>query len=283
MPPASKAPGADQCDLVEVSFKGRRKHTYRNSRALPVVVGDYIVVSAQRGLDLGRITMAGTLVRLRKAPSKGQGYVLRVASKKDMVRHHSNREQEGEALTTARTAAERRRLSITFVDAEWQFDRKRISLFYTASNRVKVTHLVKDLRRQFKARVDVRRINPRQEAARIGGIGTCGRELCCSSWMHKMPPVQVASLKKQGLPASDERLVGRCGQLKCCINYELEAYMEALKEFPTARSRVQTEHGRGRVLNVNIFTREVHVRCEDGSQHYLPVEAVRRVRGGRTA
>lgn len=275
LPTATKVPGMDHFDLVEVGFKARRTHIYRNNRQLPVYAGDRIVVSAQRGVDLGRITMTGELVRLRAKTSKASGHIIRMASDKDIERHEANRQMEDHALIAAQRAIERRKLDMKLVDAEWQFDRKRIVFYYVADQRVDFRKLIGELNFRYKARVELRRLNPRQETAHIGGIGSCGRELCCSSWMQKMPNVSISAAKKQNLPLQQERLAGRCGQLKCCLNYELEHYMAALKEFPRPKAKVRTSEGIGRVEKVDIFARTVLIHSSDGTRTDVPLEQVR--------
>ena len=131
------------------------------------------------------------------------------------------------------------------VDVEWQFDRKRITFFFTAEKRVDFRKILGDFAHQYRARIDMQRIGARDETARIGGVGACGRELCCSTWMHKIPPVAKNAWKKQNLAYNPVRLNGQCGQLKCCLNYELEQYMTALKDFPSLKTRIITGYGAG--------------------------------------
>ncbi len=274
LPTSTKAPGIDHFGFVEVAFKARRTHIYRNNRQLPVSAGDCIVVSAHRGLDFGRITMTGELVRLRAKKSEASGYVVRVASDKDLKRHEANRVMEDQALIAAQQAAKRRNLPLKLVDAEWQFDRKRIVFYYSAERRVKLGKLIGYLSNQYKTSVELRRLSPRRETAHVGGIGSCGRELCCSSWMQEIPPVSTRAATKQNLPLHRERLAGRCGQLKCCLNYELEHYMAALKEFPARKAQVKTDGGKGRVENVDIFARTVLIRYEDDTKVIVPLAQV---------
>ncbi len=261
-------------DLVEVAFKGRRKATYRNARSLPITTGDYVVVAADSGIDCGYVTMAGELVRLRSKKATNYPVILRVAHLKDIERHEANRKAEEEAIRFSRHSAKRLKLKMKVVDAEWQFDRKRISFFFTAEKRVELGQLVRTLARRFHTRIDLKRINDREETARIGGIGSCGRELCCSSWMQKFKPVNTHAAKNQNLPLNPARITGKCGRLKCCLNYELEHYMSALKKFPRISSRLKTENGLGTVQKVDIFKNLVWVQYPDGNWEAMALKAV---------
>ena len=262
-------------NLVEVAFKHRRRRVFRNDRKLELTAGDDIIVGVRGGIDFGHITMTGELVLLHAQTNTNYNRVIRIANNRDRQHHEANRKSEKEALTTFRSIAHRRSLALKAVDAEWQLDRKRISFFYTAKERITLRSLVAELRRQFKAAVDLKRINDRQETARVGGIGVCGRELCCSSWMRVVPSVSLSAARKQHFPLSPDRLRGRCNRLKCCLNYELEQYMEALKGFPRMGTRVTTETGTGKVDHVNIFGRTVIVRYPDAPTETLPLSAIK--------
>jgi cell fate regulator YaaT (PSP1 superfamily) len=155
------------------------------------------------------------------------------------------------------------------VHVEWQLDRKKITLYFTAEKRVDFRLLVRQLAKRFRARVELRQIGARDEAARIGGIGACGRELCCSTWLQDFSPVGTQSAKAQGLPMNPARLSGQCGRLKCCLNYELELYMASLQRFPRVDSRVSTKHGVARVRKVDIFRDVVWVQHRDGTWEEL--------------
>ncbi len=263
LPSSSKESGRDQCDLVEVAFKGRRRKVYHNLRKIPIRAGDEIIVSAQRGLDYGQVVLTGELVHIRSKDNPNYGQVLRLASSNDRSIYNENKKAEKDALNDAKTTIKRRQLPVKLVDVEWQFDRKRLSIFYTSQNRITMRPVITELCRRFKTRVEFLRLNPRQESARVGGLGVCGRELCCSSWMRQIPPVSTSAAKKMHFPLSDERLTGRCGQLKCCLNYELEQYMKILKEFPKKNARVNTSSGPGKVLSMNIFSRTVRVNLKN--------------------
>jgi len=156
-------------------------------------------------------------------------------------------------------------LPMKLVDVEWQFDHKKVTFYFTAEHRVDFRALVRELAKRFRTRVELRQIGARDEAARIGGIGSCGRELCCSTWLQSFQPVSTQSAKIQNLPLNPVRLSGQCGRLKCCLNYELELYMGALKDYPRIDSYVTTKNGKGRVQKINIFKEVVWVQFEDGT------------------
>jgi len=263
LPDSSKIADRDPCDLVEVAFKGRRRKVYQNRRKIPIHAGDDIIVSAQRGLDYGQVVLTGALVYIRSRPNPNYGQVLRLASSNDRNIHNKNKESAKDALRTAKLSIRRRQLPVKIVDAEWQFDRKRLSFFYTTATKVLMRPVISELCGKFKSRVEFLRLTPREEAARVGGLGVCGRELCCSSWMRQIPPVSASAAKKMDFSLANERLTGRCGQLKCCLNYELEQYMKILEEFPRKNAKVDTASGIGKVIGTNIFSQTVRVKLDD--------------------
>ncbi len=274
----SHAPSSPAQNLVQVAFKGRRKDTYRNSRNLTIHTGDYVVVAARKGMDFGYVTMTGELVRrqYKGDPTSARlRSVVRAATVKDIDRYESNREAEKKAVKNAQNEASRLKLKMQIVDAEWQFDRRRISLFFTAPKRPDFRELVQRLAPRFRARVDIRQINPRQQAARVGGVGDCGRELCCSTWLTSFPKVKMNSARTQGLPLNRDRLVGQCGRLKCCLDYELEQYMELLADYPPLNSRISTPKGKGQVRKIDIFTGRLWLKFDKGDPQILALEDVR--------
>lgn len=271
-------------DVVEVAFKGGRKGFYRNARRLEVQTGDYVVVEADRGVDFGTIHMTGELVRLRlksKEMEEQQSFpnLIRLASLQDIEQWEANREKESEAFYIAREAIERLGLPMKLVDAEWQFDQRKITFYFTADHRVDFRQLVRDLAGRFRTRVELRQIGARDEAARLGGIGSCGRELCCSTWLQEFKPVSTQAAKVQNLPLNPTRLSGQCGRLKCCLNYELEQYMEALQHFPRIDTKVETAHGQGTVKKLDIFQNIVWIYHRDGTWEEKPLDEVRALLG----
>jgi cell fate regulator YaaT (PSP1 superfamily) len=275
---------AVEYDLVEITFKGGRKGIYRNPRRLDVQTGDFVVVEADRGVDFGTVHMSGELVRLRvnaRELDDDESYpnVIRLASLKDIEQWEENREEEGEAFYVGREAIDKLGLPMKLVDVEWQFDHRKITFYFTADHRVDFRQLVRDLAGTFRTRVELRQIGARDEAARIGGIGSCGRELCCSTWLQEFKPVSTQAAKIQNLPLNPVRLSGQCGRLKCCLNYELEQYMSALKHFPPIDTRLQTTAGTATVAKLDIFRDRVWLEYPDGALEEKPLEEVRNLLG----
>lgn len=270
----------DEEEVVEVVFKGGRKEFFRNPGRLTLHAGDDVIVEADRGVNLGTVHLAGELIKLRLRSmsvdeTTGLPRVIRPASLTDLEAWRSNRQKEGEAVQIARAMVDRFNLAMKIADVEWQFDRKRVTFFFTADRRVDFRNLVQELAGKFRTRIELRQIGVRDEAARLGGIGSCGRELCCSTWLEEFRPVTTHAAKVQDLPLNPVRLSGQCGRLKCCLNYELEQYMEALNVFPKIGLVVQTSAGPARVRKVDIFRNEVSVQFEDSDQfETLSLESV---------
>lgn len=263
---------------VEVIFKGGRKGFYQNTQHLDLQTGDFVVVEADRGIDFGSVHMTGELVRLR-AKSKGTGAdvrfpnVIRLAGLRDIERWEANKEKEATSFHIGREAIDRMKLPMKLVDAEWQFDHKKVTFYFTAAHRVDFRQLVRELAGRFRTRVELRQIGARDESARLGGIGSCGRELCCSTWLQEFKPVSTQAAKVQNLPLNPVRLSGQCGRLKCCLNYELEQYMTALKAFPKIDTPVTTPYGRGFVRKLDIFKDVVWIQHKDGTWEEQPLQA----------
>ena len=267
-------------DIVEVAFKGGRKGFYIN-KDLDVRTGDFVIVEADRGVDFGTIHMVGEMVRLRvksKAKEEESSYprLVRIANLKDIERWETNKEREAETFLKGRQAIDRMNLPMKLVDTEWQFDHKKVTFYFTADHRVDFRQLVRELARMFRTRVELRQIGARDEAARIGGIGSCGRELCCSTWLQHFKPVSTQAAKVQNLPLNPIRLSGQCGRLKCCLNYELEQYMNALKDFPALDSNIKTARGVGTVRKIDIFQERVWIRYEDESWEDLALQELKK-------
>jgi cell fate regulator YaaT (PSP1 superfamily) len=257
-------------DLVEVLFKSGRKGFYRNVRDLDLQTGDFVIVEADRGVDFGTVNMTGELVRLR-INSKGlddettHSNIIRIAALHEIERWERNKEKEAETFLIGRRAIDRMTLPMKLVDVEWQFDHKKVTFYFTAEHRVDFRQLVRDLAGKFRTRVELRQIGARDEAARIGGIGSCGRELCCSTWLQEFKPVSTQAAKLQNLPLNPVRLSGQCGRLKCCLNYELEQYMAALRNFPPVDTVIRMPTGRGIIQKLDIFQERVLIQMEDGN------------------
>ena len=271
---------AQTYEVVEVLFKGGRKEFFRiPPDCQDVLTGDYVIVEVDRGQDFGTIHMMGEMVRLRV---KSKGFedisvlpsVIRKAELKDIAQWESCRTDDAEAFVVGRKAINRLRLPMKLVDTEWQYDRNKIIFYFTADHRVDFRQLVRELARVFRTRIELRQIGARDEAARLGGIGSCGRELCCSTWLQEFKPVSTQAAKMQNLPLNPLRLSGQCGRLKCCLNYELEQYMAALKSFPAVDTPVETDRGKGSVQKLDIFKNMVWVQYEDNGWEDFTVDQV---------
>ena len=266
-------------NLVEVIFKGGRKDVYRNTREIDLQTGDLVIVEADRGIDCGCVHMLGELVRLR---IKAKGFdeetvlpnVLRSANLAEIKQWEQNKEKEEETYYIGQRAVDRMDLPMKLIDVEWQFDHKKVTFYFTADHRVDFRQLVRDLAGKFRTRVELRQIGARDEAARIGGLGSCGHELCCADWLQDFQPVSTQAAKIQNLPLNPVRLSGQCGRLKCCLNYELRQYTTALKQFPKVDTHITTQHGQGLIQKLDIFKEVVWIQYADGSWEDKPLVEV---------
>lgn len=250
---------------MEVVFKGRRREYYGNPRELPVHVDDYIIVQAERGEDLGRIHHTSEWVKASQLPQPPRP-ILRPARPEDLERLEQNRAKEEKAFGSCKEKIFLRDLEMKLVDCEYQWDGNRITFFFTAEKRVDFRDLVKDLAAMFRTRIELRQIGVRDEAGRIGGVGTCGRELCCSTWLREFEPITLKMAKDQGLSPSPSKISGACGRLKCCLRYELDFYKESNREFPKQGSRLTLPDGEFDVARVDIFHRTLLLRDEGGKE-----------------
>lgn len=225
-------------DIVEVRFKGTRKEFYRNSGNHDITNNELVVVEMENGYDIGKVALKGELVKLqmKKAGVAEDATdirkIMRKASDADAARYKENVELEVPTMYKARSIAMELGLKMKLSDVEYQGDRRKATFYYTAEERVDFRELIKRLADAFKVRIEMRQIGYRQEAGRLGAIGSCGRELCCSTWLTDFKLVHTSAARYQNLSINQLKLSGQCGKLKCCLNYELDAYSEALKEFP---------------------------------------------------
>ena len=251
-------------DIVEIRFKGGRKEFMRNDQRLPLVTGDAVVVEAAgSGWHLGHVSLKGELVRLqmrkKKIPtdSKEIRPILRVATDDDVLRWEAVRDLETGTMFRARAVVGELRLRMKLSDVEYQADRTRALFYYSAEDRVDFRELIRRLADEFRVRVEMRQISLRQEAGRIGGIGVCGRELCCSTWLQDFKTVSTTAARYQNLSLNPQKLAGQCGRLKCCLNYELDAYLDALKDIPQVQRPLQTTKGEAFLQKTDIFRRRM--------------------------
>lgn len=244
---------------VEVSFKkGAHKDFFKNNPSTHAVTGDMVVVETTSGYDVGRISLSGDLVRLQMkkksmTEEKVAYQVLRKANERDLEKLEEARALEKQAMVKARVIARTLGLDMKIGDVEYQGDKKKATFYYTAEGRVDFRELVKEYAREFKVKIEMRQIGARQESARIGGIGSCGRELCCSTWLSDFKSVNTSAARYQSASINQTKLSGQCGRLKCCLNYELDMYMEAVRDFPDDVDVLKTKVGNASLVKTDIF------------------------------
>ena len=244
---------------VEVRFKNGRKEFFDNRDQLSLAIGDVVVTEASPGYDIGIVTLTGELVRVqikRKKESMNlESYpkIYRKASQKDIDLWQSLRQKEDEVQKRSREIAMGLKLKMKISDVEFQGDGSKAIFYYTAEERVDFRQLIKEFARAFSTRIEMKQVGFRQEAARLGGIGSCGRELCCSTWLTDFRSVNTGAARYQQLSLNPQKLAGQCGKLKCCLNFELDAYMEALKVFPKMEVKLKTEKGIALCQKIDIF------------------------------
>ena len=245
--------------IIEVKFKGSRKEFFVNNDDIYLEIGELIAVEgATGGYDIGHVSLTGELVRTqlkrRKTPiDQVTRKVYRKATEADVEKWKIAKGLEWETMHKARTLALDLKLSMKISDVDYQGDRTKATFFYTAEGRVDFRELIKKMAEAFRIRIEMRQIGMRQEAGRLGGIGSCGRELCCSTWLTNFKTVSTAAARYQNLSLNTLKLAGQCGKLKCCLNYELDTYLDALKDIPDRIEALQTEVGVARHQKTDIF------------------------------
>ena len=277
--------GEEDCSFVEVRFKNSRKEFFRFPKELKPQAGSLVITKVDRGYDLGTVTLAGALVAVQmkrkkiKAESDKIGTILRLANQEEIDIWQASRAKEAEVQKRARELAIALKLNMKLSDVEFQGDGKKATFYYTADKRVDFRQLIKDMARAFSIRIEMRQIGLREEASRLGGIGSCGRELCCSTWLTDFRSVNTAAARYQQLSLNPQKLAGQCGRLKCCLNYELEVYRSALKAFPKAEVKLQTEKGIGVFQKMDIFKGLIWYayKGEWTTWHKLTVSAVKEI------
>lgn len=244
--------------MVEVSFKeGSSKGFYHNDNP-SIHTGDMVAVEGDRGYNIGEVTLSGELVRLqikKKEQKEDQitAKVLRLATEKDIQKLNEARDLEIQTLVRSRVIARNLGLEMKIGDVEYQADKRKATFFYTAEGRIDFRTLVRQYSDEFKIKVEMRQIGARQESARIGGLGSCGRELCCSTWLTKFKSVSTTAARYQNLSINQTKLSGQCGRLKCCLNYELDTYLDILKDFPKKVDYLKTKYGKAQLIKMDIF------------------------------
>jgi cell fate regulator YaaT (PSP1 superfamily) len=248
-------------DIVEVRFKNSRKGFYRNAEHIALSVGDVVVVETAPGYDVGVVSVVGELARIQ-VKKKAPGFkpmetrkILKIATQKEIDSWIKARSFEQETMNQTRVMALTLGLEMKISDVEYQADMSKALFYYTAEGRIDFRQLIKDMADKFKVRIEMRQIGSRQEAARLGGIGSCGRELCCSTWLTDFRSVSTSAARYQQLSLNPQKLAGQCGKLKCCLNYELDMYLDAIKSFPKAETKLKTESGEAIHIKTDVFKR----------------------------
>ena len=272
-------------DFVEVRFKNSRKEFFRNTENLSLSIGDTVATQAQAGHDIGMVTLTGELVRVqmkrKKVDFKEPDFpkVYRKASQKDIDIWQKCRDREEEIKKRAREIAIILQLQMKISDVEFQGDGSKATFYYTADERVDFRQLIKDMAKAFGIRIEMRQIGYRQEAQRLGGIGSCGRELCCSTWLSDFRSVSTSAARYQQLSLNPQKLAGQCGKLKCCLNYELDVYLDALKDFPSQDTKLFTEKGMAFCQKTDIFKETLWFSYKEdpGNWHVLSKDQVNEI------
>ena len=255
--------GQDKFDVYEVRFKNGRKHFFRNTEKLTLSMGDVVAVESSSGHDIGIVSLAGELVKVqlkkRNVPIDSEEIckIYRKASQKDIDVWQEARDKEQETQRKGREIINNLGLQMKLSDVEYQGDGNKATFYYTADSRVDFRQLIRELAGKFSIRVEMKQVGSRQEAARLGGIGSCGRELCCSTWLTDFRKVTTSAARYQQLSLNPLKLAGQCGKLKCCLNYELDTYLDALKPFPKQEVILKTEKGTAAFVKMDIFKKEL--------------------------
>ncbi|MGO4876516.1 regulatory iron-sulfur-containing complex subunit RicT [Pedobacter psychrotolerans] len=266
--------------VTEVKFKGSRKEFFLNHDNIYLEIGELVAVEGPTGgFDVGHVSLTGELVRVqmkrRKTPmDQVVKKIYRKATEADVEKWNAAKEMEWETMHKARKLALDLRLSMKISDVDYQADKTKATFFYTADGRVDFRELIKKMAESFRIRIEMRQIGMRQEAGRLGGIGSCGRELCCSTWLTNFKTVSTAAARYQNLSLNTLKLAGQCGKLKCCLNYELDTYLDALKDIPDRIENLDTEAGYARHQKTDIFKKIMWFSYQ-GDENWIPVKAAR--------
>ncbi len=276
--------GVEEFDFVEVRFKGGRKEFYRNQQHTRLTIGDAVVVDVPGGgWHIGHVSLRGELVRLQMRKKKVEAGpeikpIQRVANETEISQLGTAKAREAETLMRGRVLANQLRLQMKLADVEMQADHSRAIFYYSADDRVDFRDLVRRLGDDLRTRVEMRQISLRQEAGRIGGIGSCGRELCCSTWLTDFKTVSTTAARYQQLSLNPAKLAGQCGRLKCCLNYELDTYLDAIKDIPSVNRPLVTVHGEAFLQKTDIFRRLMWFGYKGEAEwHRLPAARVREI------
>ena len=278
-----EVPSSSSFEIVEVRFKNARKEFFRNTEKFNLTTGDAVVVEVPNGHHIGHVSMQGELVRLQMQKKKVVNdheikKIYRLAHQKDLEKLEEVKKRENPTLYRTREILRETRLAMKLSDIEYQADNTKATFFYSADDRVDFRELIKRLATEFRIRVEMRQISLRQESGRLGGVGVCGRELCCSTWLTDFKNVATSAARYQNLSLNPSKLSGQCGRLKCCLNYELETYMDALQDIPKIETPLLTEAGEARLQKTDIFRKIMWFGFNEENTWYpLPVDRVNQI------
>ncbi|MBC7829808.1 MAG: hypothetical protein H7122_18835 [Chitinophagaceae bacterium] len=274
------------CRIIEVSFNnGSRKDYFRNTTVHQLEKGDMICVEGVSGFDVGEVNLTGEIVRIQLKKKGIQEFdaeikkVMRHATDKDLEIMAQNKVREREAVIRSRAIARQLNLDMKISEVEIQADGRKATFFYIADDRVDFRELIKLYAKEFRVKVEMRQIGARQEAGKVGGIGSCGRELCCATWLTDFKSVNTTAARYQNLSINQSKLSGQCGRLKCCLNYELDTYLDALQHFPENADSIQVAKGTAILIKKDIFRNLMWYILPDSSKHYpVPIERVKKIK-----
>jgi cell fate regulator YaaT (PSP1 superfamily) len=266
-------PAAQRFDVLEVKFKGGRKEFFRNVNQLDLTTGDFAVCEMQSGYHIGMISLQGELVRLQMKRKKvvvndDLKVIYRVANEKDLEKHSQTVARDLPVMYRSREIIRELKLNMKLSDVEFQSDNTKATFYYSSEERVDFRELIKLLASEFRVRVEMKQISLRQEASRLGGLGSCGRELCCSTWLTDFKTISTSAARYQNLSLNPAKLSGQCGRLKCCLNYELETYMDALSDIPAVNAPLKTKKGNAFLQKTDIFKRIMYFGFEKDNNWY---------------
>ncbi len=261
--------------IVEVVFKGERRAIYRNRNELDILENDFVVVEAERGQELGKASLVGSLVRLKRGKGETRS-IIRKALPEDLDMHEKNKEKERTAFAMCKDKIKHYNLDMKLVDVELQFDGSKLTFYFTAAQRVDFRELVKELASIYRTRIELRQIGVRDEAKRISGCGICGRKQCCSAFLNEFEQITTQMAKNQQLALNPSKISGNCGRLLCCLRYEDDMYVEIFKDFPPIGSQITLDGKQGVLNYVNIFQGKGLVYFHDAGQEWMTPEEMKK-------
>ena len=266
-------------ELVEIGFKKTRKAYYINYHRLDLQLGEFVIVEAEKGNDLGKVLQINSRYLLSDVKDEPK-IIMRKASAEELDQLDKNRESEHAAYEVCKELIQRRNLNMKLVDVEYQFDANKLTFYFTSDERVDFRDLVKDLAGKYRTRIELRQISVREETRKIGGMGVCGNRLCCCSFLQTFSPISTNDAKEQNLPMNPAKLSGVCNRLKCCLLFEKSFYSDSLKKFPALDSVIETDRGKGYVDKIDIFNDNVLLRFNDDEYEYFSLSEINKLLTG---